>query len=553
MLWQGNTYEAYHGRDGGPWGVLGSVVAYYANEVDDALDAALNTAQEAITSTLAGVAAAKGAVLVTIGGAAIVAPTWPVSVPTLATAAIAGAAGGGAVYFMEDGGSETLREWMINELMSPLANLTHNLLEGEQGVSCRLRKKVKEDLDDDSKLNRRDPLIIDLNGDGIVTTGLSDGVFFDHDSDGLAEQSAWVNANDGLLVMDRNGNGLIDSGRELFGVDTLLADGQLATEGFEALAELDDNGDGVIDNSDSAYALLRVWRDTIGDGRTLDGELFSLGDLGITAIALDAAEDFTLDAAGNMRAYVGTYEKADGSSGEIACYGLQTNEFFTSDWEALEVPDDMQELANLEGSGVLLELHQAMIRDDELRGLVEEFVAEGDAGLYDGMLEEILFRWSGAGSTDQANRGENIDARRLEVLEKYLGVPFENTRGDVPEYPTAVGLNESYRGVYEKVYSEMMSLAHLSDLCGEIVYRHDFSTGRLDGDLTAVSERLQEELAANPTLGGQRLAQFARIIRPYTFGDTFDYLGFREGFIQQDPSLGWVIDTGGLLLISRLS
>jgi len=67
-----------------------------------------------------------------------------------------------------------------------------------------------------------DPLILDLDGDGIETTTRENGIYFDHEVNGFAENSAWVGADDGLLVRDLNSNGVIDSGRELFGNNTLL-------------------------------------------------------------------------------------------------------------------------------------------------------------------------------------------------------------------------------------------------------------------------------------------------------------------------------------------
>ena len=113
-------------------------------------------------------------------------------------------------------------------------------------------------------LERRDPLTLDLDGDGIETTGINgyDGtILFDHDGDGVKTGTGWVKGDDAFLALDRNGNGVIDNGGELFGVDTTLSNGQKAANGFAALADLDSNGDGQFDSSDAHYANVRLWRD----------------------------------------------------------------------------------------------------------------------------------------------------------------------------------------------------------------------------------------------------------------------------------------------------
>jgi hypothetical protein len=103
----------------------------------------------------------------------------------------------------------------------------------------------------------KDPLILDLDNDGLETINVADGAYFDHDGNGFAEQTGWASSDDGLLVIDRNNNGTIDNGQELFGDQTILQNGQTATDGFQALAELDSNNDGVIDANDAAFSNLR--------------------------------------------------------------------------------------------------------------------------------------------------------------------------------------------------------------------------------------------------------------------------------------------------------
>ena len=66
------------------------------------------------------------------------------------------------------------------------------------------------------------PIILDLNGDGVTTVNVDEGVYFDHGGDRFAEKTGWVSSEDALLTWDRNGNGIIDDGGELFGDNTEL-------------------------------------------------------------------------------------------------------------------------------------------------------------------------------------------------------------------------------------------------------------------------------------------------------------------------------------------
>jgi hypothetical protein len=165
---------------------------------------------------------------------------------------------------------------------------------------------------------RRDPLVLDLDGDGIETTGINGyahTVLFDHDSDGVKTGTGWVKGDDAFLALDRNGNGAIDNGGELFGVDTVLANGKKAANGFAALADLDSNGDGNIDAQDEIFDQLRIWRDLDQDGVSDPGELQSLADAGIASIGLDNTATHQNLAGGNVLTAQDSYTKTDGTTG----------------------------------------------------------------------------------------------------------------------------------------------------------------------------------------------------------------------------------------------
>ena len=135
---------------------------------------------------------------------------------------------------------------------------------------------------------RVDPLILDLNGDGIQISNLSSGVYFDLNKDNFKEKTQWISKEDGFLVRDINGDGIINNGGELFGDQTIKSDGTIAIDGFDALRDYDENNDNIINYKDSIYSELKVWKDNNLNGKSESDELFSLNDLSINEISLNA-------------------------------------------------------------------------------------------------------------------------------------------------------------------------------------------------------------------------------------------------------------------------
>lgn len=141
----------------------------------------------------------------------------------------------------------------------------------------------------------------------------SSGVKFDLFATGNTVNTGWVSGSDGLLVLDRNHDGLINSGSELFGSATTLANGQKATDGYAALKEFDANSDSQISKDDAVFADLGVWVDANSNGLTEAGEVKTLASLGITSISTEALVSTTKDN-GNLIGLTSTYETADGAS-----------------------------------------------------------------------------------------------------------------------------------------------------------------------------------------------------------------------------------------------
>lgn len=140
---------------------------------------------------------------------------------------------------------------------------------------------------------RSDPLVLDLDGDGVEMQSTEVPVMFDHNGDGVKVGSSWISSDDGFLVIDRNNNGVIDDGLEMFGDSTLLSTGEPASNGFEALKELDTNGDGLISEEDQQFSDLKVWKDLNYDGVSEESELFSLSEVGVTSISVEYQNEST--------------------------------------------------------------------------------------------------------------------------------------------------------------------------------------------------------------------------------------------------------------------
>lgn len=153
------------------------------------------------------------------------------------------------------------------------------------------------------------PILINLDNSGNDhLTSAANGVAFDINADGTMDQVAWTQAssNVAFLVLDRNGDGSINSGRELFGDSTLLSNGNRAPNGFVALREFDTSGDGKITAADPTYAQLRLWIDANHNGVSEGNELHNLPSAGVTSIGTDYVETRRVDQHGNQYRWAST-------------------------------------------------------------------------------------------------------------------------------------------------------------------------------------------------------------------------------------------------------
>lgn len=149
------------------------------------------------------------------------------------------------------------------------------------------------------------PIVVDLAGDGFQLSGVEDGVTFDLATLSEApEQIAWTleGTNDAWLSLDRDNNGLIDDGSELFGnySDQPEPLPGRKRNGYAALGLFDTNADGVISRSDPVYADLRLWTDTNHNGISESSEMSTLESHGITGLGTDYRAHRRFDPQGNL-------------------------------------------------------------------------------------------------------------------------------------------------------------------------------------------------------------------------------------------------------------
>lgn len=151
------------------------------------------------------------------------------------------------------------------------------------------------------------PIVINPVSSKYTLSGEADPVLFDLDGDGARETATWISRDSDVafLALDRNGNGTIDDGAELFGNHTPLPGGAAAPNGFAALAVYDANGDGIIDSSDPIWFSLLLWTDRNHDGQSSPDEIVPISQTAVTGVELGYRTVGRRDQYGNYFRYKG--------------------------------------------------------------------------------------------------------------------------------------------------------------------------------------------------------------------------------------------------------
>jgi len=153
----------------------------------------------------------------------------------------------------------------------------------------------------------------------------------------------------------------------------------------------------------------------------------------------------------------------------------------------------------------------------------------------------MIFKWTGADTVSAECRGPFMDGREVVALEKFYGESRAN-----PDARLAISWKATYRELFETLYGCLMAQTHLKELYEKATYTWDDQKQEYKIDTSGLITALQDSLVTSPEQGKELLSEFARSRRGLGYFGKTCYLAVREAFVQQDPSLGWIFDTGGL-------
>ena len=415
--------------------------------------------------------------------------------------------------------------WWLDKIINAINNLHAGSEIYDFLHSAEINDIIADLFDAAARLEftRRDPLTLDLDGDGLETVGTEAGILFDHTGGGVRTGTGWVLPDDGFLALDRNGNGVIDSGRELFGDSTVKSDGGLAADGFDALRDLDSNADGKIDAGDTQFYDLRVWRDLNQDGVSQSGELFTLSQLNIASINVANTEHSQILGNGNQIADLGSYVKTDGSvamlgevTGSLGDINLVQDTFHSQFTDHLDT-STVANLPDMHGAGQVRDLREAATLSATLAQLLGDFAAASSRDAQKSLIDPILKAWSdtstmattftGAygghpliieGLPNSGTPERQAWETKITLLEHFNGRLLQ----PMPDAPNAVVLfnfmdghldllDQSYNALAESVYQSLLLQTRLKPYLDAVTLKVDDTGMHLD--FTALSALLDAD------------------------------------------------------------
>lgn len=373
------------------------------------------------------------------------------------------------------------------------------------------------------------PLVVDLDGDGVETISTQAGVHFDHDSNGFAEKTGWVGRDDGLLVRDINGNGQIDDGTELFGNNSVLSNGQKAANGFEALKDLDSNGDGVFNIQDTAWNGVKVWKDSNQNGIVDQDELLTLEQAGISEFDLNYQSQPIKDANGNQHKQTSTITKADGTTSTVTDVWFESDHANTVDKADVVIPEEIKNLPEVAGFGNVHSLQTAMALDStgKLKALIEEYTTETNAETRSALLDQIIYHWAGVQDKDPNGRdptqvyGKVIDdCRKLEALEEFMGKDYLGTwcwgdRDPNPHGRAAPFILQAWDVLKTYINNSLLPQTVYKSTLESITLTYNTQTEKWEADVSTITTAWASAFATDAESTLTMMKEFAGILKNF--------------------------------------
>ncbi len=354
-----------------------------------------------------------------------------------------------------------------------------------------------DDRDDDPDPEREaSPIVIDLGNDGINSHALNYTINFDLDNNGFKEATGWVSGDDALLAIDKNNNGIIDNGSELFG-NKSISDSAFSytnsslNNGFETLKSYDSNNDGIIDSQDAEFDKLLLWQDKNGNAITDNGELIKLSDK-VSSIDLNYTNTDINNNSNTIR-QTSTATLNDGTKVKADDIWFKVNYKDTEEIiDENEIPFEIKSLPNVTAFGNLHSLHYAMAKNETLATMVNLYLLM-DSKTRKENINTLISEWAGVSDIDENARRGNANARKVAVYEILTGKPFLQ-RGSYsePGYNASAMIEDYYNKFSNFVYAtiELNTTYSYLNLDFDIL-KFDESLGKYSYDFSSLNSAIQ--------------------------------------------------------------
>ena len=241
-----------------------------------------------------------------------------------------------------------------------------------------------------------DPLVLDLNGDSKISTinRNDSNSYFNHDGDNIKYRTSWIGKEDGILVIDKNGNGTIDNGNELFGNFTTKNNGDMANNGFEALKDYDTNGDLIIDYRDDKFSELKIWQDLNSDGISQSGELKTLKEVGISRLNLSYDKTYKDLGDKNSITHIGSFLRNDGTTSSMVDVNFSVSSNKSKVLVDKKYIKNHETGLNIGGAGRVVDLAVSANMSDTLSKILKNYKQAQTKEEQLNLLDNLLFEWA---------------------------------------------------------------------------------------------------------------------------------------------------------------